>query len=153
MVPGTSGRSQIPGRNLLLEQLGSGPSHPGAHGTDGAVEGLGRVGVGQAEELGHHEGLESIAVENLQCIDNVVPVIVGVNDGLGGGRPIQQPLTADPSPDRVGTDSASDGHQPASGRAFAVEPVEGTEGPFECLLGEIVGIRRGTQVRAEAMNV
>ena len=120
----------------------------------GQPEGLGRLGVAQAQDLGQHEGGPQVGGEAAQQV-------IEVHLARGVGADVDHVLVppgadapaSDPAADLVDADVAGDPEQPEAHRAVAPEAGKGGDGPGVDVLGQVVRALSVDQVGAQAPDV
>lgn len=139
---------------IVVAEIGdegrSGPRHAGPNGADLALAHLGRLGVGQPEHLGEHEGVAAIGREPLEEVVDLDatrlrrrPRPGDLSGSFGQSAPAL--LTSDP----VGAGVAGDPQHPGARRRLGSERRESAQDADERVLGEVVGMVASDQARAE----
>src|SRR5829696_3042141 len=141
------------------DQVRARPCDPRADRPDGAADHRRRLGVGQAEQLGQHEGLPPVGVQpGEEVVDRRA---LGYRVAVPHSREaLEVRVVADEGEppaatgaDGVGADPAGDGQQPRPDGRAVLEAVQRAERPQVGLLGQVVGVLVVAEGRAQPPDV
>lgn len=133
------------------DELRPGACHPGADRAHRAATHPRRLGVGETEHLGEHEGLPPVGLQAGAQVGDL-----GGRPRHHGGlptRPPQRPCRPVRTAEVVGAHPAGDTQEPAGERRLTPERAQRAQGPQIGLLGEVVGCLGRHEVPAEAPHL